>query len=118
MNDRKPVTTWLTDMDGVLIHEGNMIPGADDFIRRLRDCGAPFLVLTNNSIYTPRDLRARLLSTGIDLPEEARVEVKTLDGQVPFLRKLQRVDDIGCLNDRNLVAVAERLCESRPLIFQ
>ncbi len=71
MNDRKPVSTWLTDMDGVLIHEGNMIPGADDFIRKLRDCGAPFLVLTNNSIYTPRDLRARLLSTGIDLPEEA-----------------------------------------------
>lgn len=71
MNDRKPVTTWLTDMDGVLIHEGNMIPGADDFIRKLRDFGTPFLVLTNNSIYTPRDLRARLLSTGIDLPEES-----------------------------------------------
>jgi NagD protein len=28
-------------------------------------------VLTNNSIFTPRDLRARLLSTGIDLPEES-----------------------------------------------
>ncbi|MGH3417099.1 MAG: HAD-IIA family hydrolase [Actinocrinis sp.] len=71
MTDRKPVTTWMTDMDGVLIHEGNMIPGADDFIRKLRDVGAPFLVLTNNSIYTPRDLRARLLTTGIDLPEES-----------------------------------------------
>ncbi len=71
MNYRKPVTTWLTDMDGVLIHEGNMIPGADEFIRKLRDFGTPFLVLTNNSIYTPRDLRARLLSTGIDLPEES-----------------------------------------------
>ena len=71
MNERKPVTTWLTDMDGVLIHEGNMIPGADEFIRKLRDSGTPFLVLTNNSIYTPRDLRARLLATGIDLPEES-----------------------------------------------
>jgi NagD protein len=26
--------------------------------------------LTNNSIYTPRDLRARLLLSGIDVPEE------------------------------------------------
>ena len=28
-------------------------------------------MLTNNSIYTPRDLRARLLGSGIDVPEEA-----------------------------------------------
>jgi NagD protein len=28
-------------------------------------------VLTNNSIYTPRDLRARLAHTGIDVPESA-----------------------------------------------
>lgn len=71
MKDREPVATWLTDMDGVLIHEGSMIPGADEFLRKLRDRDVPFLVLTNNSIYTPRDLRARLLSTGIDLPEDA-----------------------------------------------
>jgi NagD protein len=58
-------------MDGVLIHEGSMIPGADEFIRRLRDSDRRFLVLTNNSMYTPRDLRARLSHTGIDLPEEA-----------------------------------------------
>jgi NagD protein len=75
MSDPKPVECWLTDMDGVLIHEGNLIPGADEFVRRLRAAserdGKGFLVLTNNSIYTPRDLRARLLATGIDLPEDA-----------------------------------------------
>ena len=69
--DRKPILSWLTDMDGVLIHEGSLIPGADEFIRRLRSSGRPFLVLTNNSIYTPRDLRARLAHIGIDLPESA-----------------------------------------------
>src|SRR5262245_30618931 len=58
-------------MDGVLIHEGILVPGADEFIKRLRESGRRFLVLTNNSIYTPRDLRARLAHTGIDLPEEA-----------------------------------------------
>jgi NagD protein len=49
----KPVAAWMTDMDGVLVHEGRLIPGADAFIGRLRDAGTPFLVLTNNSIYTP-----------------------------------------------------------------
>jgi NagD protein len=88
VKDREPVATWLTDMDGVLIHEGSMIPGADAFIRKLRDRGVPFLVLTNNSIYTPRDLRARLMATGIDLPEEAiwtsaLATAKFLDSQRP-----------------------------------
>jgi NagD protein len=71
VTDRKPIESWLTDMDGVLIHEGHPIPGADLFIRRLRDSGRGFLVLTNNSIYTPRDLRARLSHSGIDVPEKA-----------------------------------------------
>ncbi|MFI5754510.1 HAD-IIA family hydrolase [Streptomyces sp. NPDC051569] len=70
MPERKPIESWLTDMDGVLIHEGVPIPGASDFIKRLRESGKPFLVLTNNSIYTPRDLRARLSRMGLDVPEQ------------------------------------------------
>jgi NagD protein len=58
-------------MDGVLVHEGQLIPGADDFIRRLRETGTPFLVLTNNSIYTQRDLQFRLQHTGIEVPVES-----------------------------------------------
>ncbi|MCW0215820.1 MAG: HAD-IIA family hydrolase [Pseudonocardia sp.] len=61
----------MTDMDGVLVHEGKLIPGADTFIERLRETATPFLVLTNNSIYTPRDLQFRLRHTGIDLPVES-----------------------------------------------
>jgi NagD protein len=67
----KPVESWLTDMDGVLVHEEHAIPGASDFIQRLASSGRKFLVLTNNSIFTPRDLRARLLAGGIDVPETA-----------------------------------------------
>lgn len=70
MSDRPDVVTWLTDMDGVLVHEEEPIPGAADFIERLKASGVEFLVLTNNSIFTPRDLRARLLGSGIDIPEE------------------------------------------------
>jgi NagD protein len=67
----KPVESWLTDMDGVLVHEEHAIPGASEFIQRLAASGRKFLVLTNNSIFTPRDLRARLLAGGIDVPEAA-----------------------------------------------
>ncbi len=59
------------DMDGVLVHEEAAVPGADRFLARLRDTGTPFLVLTNNSIYTRRDLSARLAASGLDVPETA-----------------------------------------------
>ncbi|WP_225752629.1 HAD-IIA family hydrolase [Actinotalea sp. Marseille-Q4924] len=67
----QPIECWLTDMDGVLVHEGHALPGAADFIAALKRSERPFLVLTNNSIFTARDLRARLAASGIDVPEEA-----------------------------------------------
>ena len=56
MVEHKPIECWMTDMDGVLVREGNIIPGADTLLSRLRDKGVPFLVLTNNSIHTPLSL--------------------------------------------------------------
>jgi NagD protein len=53
------------------VREEHPIPGADRFLARLRDAGTPFLVLTNNSIYTRRDLSARLRVSGLDVPEDA-----------------------------------------------
>jgi NagD protein len=70
-SQRHPVESWLTDMDGVLVHEERAIPGASEFIAKLQSSGLRFLVLTNNSIFTPRDLRARLLAGGIDVPEQS-----------------------------------------------
>src|SRR4051812_7454653 len=74
MTSRPPkpsVRAWLSDMDGVLVHEEEPIPGAADFVARLTSTGRPFLLLTNNSIYPPRDLKARLHRSGIDVPEDA-----------------------------------------------
>ncbi|HZC70929.1 MAG TPA: HAD-IIA family hydrolase [Jatrophihabitans sp.] len=62
---------WLTDMDGVLVREEHALPGATDFLARLVERDRRFLVLTNNSIFTPRDLSARLLRMGLHVPEEA-----------------------------------------------
>ena len=62
---------YLMDMDGVIVRGNQVVPGAPEFIQRLRDAGARFLILTNNSIYTPRDLAARLRYVGIDVPDQA-----------------------------------------------
>ena len=59
------------DMDGVLVREEHAIDGADRFLERLKQLGRPFMLLTNNSIYTPRDLAARLRASGLDVPESA-----------------------------------------------
>ncbi|GAA2666720.1 MULTISPECIES: HAD-IIA family hydrolase [Nonomuraea] len=88
MTERKPIQSWLSDMDGVLVHEGHPVAGADVFIKRLRDSGKSFRVLTNNSIYTPRDLAVRLRAAGLEVPEEsiftsALATARFLDDQRP-----------------------------------
>ncbi len=59
--------SYLIDMDGVLVHGRRPIPGAAEFLARLRARGSKFLVLTNNSIYTPGDLSHRLRASGLDV---------------------------------------------------
>lgn len=70
-DEKTPGWTYLMDMDGVLVHEEHLVPGADAFLSELQESGTPFVVLTNNSIRTPRDLRARLLQSGLDIPEKS-----------------------------------------------
>ena len=77
MSEPRAVETWLIDMDGVLVHEEVPIAGAEEFVEALKSSGLGFLILTNNSIFTPRDLRARLLGSGIDIPE-ARIWTSAL----------------------------------------
>jgi len=85
---KRVIRSWLMDMDGVLVREESPVPGADEFIARLRELEIPFLLLTNNSIYTPRDLAARLRASGLDVPEgaiwtSALATARFLDDQRP-----------------------------------
>lgn len=57
--------TYLIDMDGVLVHGERAIPGANEFIKRLNEGGHKYLILTNNSRYTPDDLEHRFNVSGI-----------------------------------------------------
>src|SRR3954463_8297670 len=70
MRDHPP-ECWLSDMDGVLVREEHALPGAAEFLARLIERDRRWLVLTNNSIFTPRDLSARLAHSGLQIPEEA-----------------------------------------------
>src|SRR6201996_6622139 len=85
---KRMIRSWLMDMDGVLVREEHPIPGAGQFLARLQELGIPFLVLTNNSIYTRRDLAARLRTSGLEVPEEsiwtsALATARFLDDQRP-----------------------------------
>ena len=71
MGGERTIENYLMDMDGVLLREDRPIPGAEAFINRLQELGRRYLVLTNNSIYTQRDLSARLARIGLDVPPEA-----------------------------------------------
>jgi NagD protein len=67
--DASHLKNFLIDMDGVLLFGDVVVPGAPEFLARLVTRNAKFLVLTNNSLYTARDLRARLIRAGLDIPE-------------------------------------------------
>jgi NagD protein len=62
--------SYLIDMDGVLVQGRRLVPGAPDFLERLRAAGSPFLVLTNNSIFTPGDLSHRLRASGLTVERD------------------------------------------------
>jgi len=67
----KTVRAVIMDMDGVVIQGSRIIEGAGDFIRGLQQRDIKFLILTNNSIYTPRDLAARLAFMGLDVQADS-----------------------------------------------
>lgn len=55
---------------GVLIKGNQLIPGADRLIPRLEELGREYLVLTNNPLYTPRDLSHGWGTIGLEIPPE------------------------------------------------
>ncbi len=66
----KSYKNYLMDMDGVLLRGRTIIPGAQQLIDALNERGIAYLVLTNNPIYTPRDLAHRLQTLGMQVPED------------------------------------------------
>ena len=76
MNMRKSIIDFnekkgfICDMDGVIYHGNQILPGVPEFIQWLHDEKKEYLFLTNNSGYTPRELNQKLARMGLDVPEE------------------------------------------------
>mgnify|MGYP006294360103 FL=1 len=62
--------SFLIDMDGVINRGNTLIPGAREFVEKLKAGGYPFQFLTNNSYFTPSELQDRLLNLGIDVSKD------------------------------------------------
>jgi HAD superfamily hydrolase (TIGR01450 family) len=75
---------WFLDRDGTLSLGNRKLDGADRFLQRLREIGAHFFVLTNNSSKSPRRHYETLVQAGFDLrPENVLVSIQ------PALRHLR-----------------------------
>jgi len=61
---------FICDMDGVIYHGNQVLPGVAEFIEWLHIEKKEFLFLTNNSGYTPRELQQKLGRMGLDVSEE------------------------------------------------
>ena len=61
---------FICDMDGVIYHGNQILPGVPEFIDWLHRENKQFLFLTNNSGYTPRELQQKLARMGLHVPEE------------------------------------------------
>lgn len=61
---------FFIDMDGVINKGDSLIPGAADFVEKLKAGNYKFLFITNNSYFTPEELRDRLSAMGIDVGVE------------------------------------------------
>ncbi|WP_298772169.1 HAD-IIA family hydrolase [uncultured Shewanella sp.] len=59
----------ICDIDGVLLHDNKLIPGSDNFIKRILEQGNPLVLLTNYPVQTAKDLQNRLGAAGITIPE-------------------------------------------------
>ncbi|XCP84022.1 HAD-IIA family hydrolase [Roseburia hominis] len=63
-------TGFICDMDGVIYHGNQILPGVTEFIQWLQEEKKEYLFLTNNSGYTPRELKQKLARMGLDVSEE------------------------------------------------
>ncbi len=61
---------FICDMDGVIYHGNNILPGVKEFVEWLMETEKRFLFLTNSSERSPKELRQKLLRMGLDVGED------------------------------------------------
>ena len=61
---------FICDMDGVIYHGNKVLPGVAEFVQWLHEEKKEYLFLTNNSGYTPKELKQKLARMGLDVSED------------------------------------------------
>ena len=61
---------FICDMDGVIYHGNQILPGVKEFIQWMQEEKKEYLFLTNNSGYTRKELQQKLARMGLDVSEE------------------------------------------------
>jgi HAD superfamily hydrolase (TIGR01458 family) len=89
----------LLDIDGVLAISWEALPGAVDALRRLREDGMPFRMITNTTTKTRADLAATLREAGFDVGDEEIVTAVV--ATAAYLRNAHRGAKVFVLSDGN-----------------
>ena len=79
---------FICDMDGVIYHGNQVLPGVKKFVQWLAEEKKNFLFLTNSSQYTPKELQQKLARMGLEVDEShfytsALATAHFLDSQAP-----------------------------------
>lgn len=91
---------FICDMDGVLYHGNQLIPGAKEFVEWLNKEGKNFLFLTNSSERSPLELRQKLGRMGLDV-EESHFYTSAL-ATADFIRNQCPNGSVYCIGEAGL----------------
>lgn len=58
---------FICDMDGVIYHGNNLLPGAKEFVQWVENNGKEYLFLTNSSERSPKELQQKLARLGLNV---------------------------------------------------
>jgi 4-nitrophenyl phosphatase len=76
--DSTPIAGLLLDLDGTEYHGERAVPGAPEFLRRLRREGVPFLYVTNRATRSAEATCVQLRGYGLEAaPEEVLTSAQT-----------------------------------------
>ncbi|MGI6115691.1 MULTISPECIES: HAD-IIA family hydrolase [unclassified Clostridium] len=69
LTELKQKQAFICDMDGVIYHGNNLLPGVHEFIGWLEENHKQFIFLTNSSERAPRELQQKLGRMGLEVDE-------------------------------------------------
>ncbi len=96
-----PIKGFMFDLDGTLLLSDKslggyqVLPGAIDVLKRLRERGVPYVVLTNGSAYPPAQQAAKLRDIGLDVADTEMLTPSSVTAEVMSRGGIERTLILG-----------------------